>query len=221
MTEWGVGADTMGVAIDPGDFREAGRESGSLLVARWDADMSDWASKKFGGEGTGRQGFVPPNDKMFEQLGIRPYSVTMSDPRDHNLITTGGWDRILSLAAGLQSTGTYIGTGTRIGVGTATNAAASGQTDLQATTGPTARFFNLVTGNGVTSAGTAVRRLSFTATFATGDANFHWQEWGIDQATTGSGTGAASGVLLNRAVSDQGTKVSGQTWTATANLDFT
>jgi hypothetical protein len=69
--------------------------------------------------------------------------------------------------------------------------------------------------------GSVSRRLSFTATFATGDANFVWAEWGIDQATTGSGTGAASGILLNRAVSAQGTKVSGQTWTATAALDFT
>jgi hypothetical protein len=79
----------------------------------------------------------------------------------------------------------------------------------------------MVTGSGIIAAGTATQRLSFTATFATGDANFVWAEWGIDQGVAGSGTAAATTPLLNRAVSAQGTKVSGQTWTATAALDFT
>jgi hypothetical protein len=217
------GTDGMGLHVGMAPWQEGARESGGITVARWDNDMSDWASRRMGGEGTGRQGFIPPNDVMFHQLGIKPYSVTTSLPHEHNLFTTGGWDRILNLVAGAQTTGSYIGTGTRIGVGTASAAASATQTDLSATTGPTARFFNLVTGNGIvgTGTGSVARRLSFTATFATGDANFTWAEWGIDQATTGSGTGVASGILLNRAVSAQGTKVSGQTWTATAALDFT
>lgn len=221
MTETAFGIESMGVHVGAAPWHDGGREIGHLTVARWDAEQTDWASRHFGGEGTGREGFIPPNDVMFRQLKIAPYLVTTSKPEEHNLITTGGWNQVLSLGFGLIATGSYIGTGTRIGVGTATQAAASGDTNLIATTGPTARFFNLVTGNAVMAAGTAVRRASLTATFATGDANFAWQEWCIDQATTGSGTGAASGVMLNRAVSNQGTKVSGQTWTATANLDFT
>ena len=220
MSEIAFGADSMGVHVGVLPWVETGREVGHLVVARWDEHATDWVSRKLGGEGTGRDGFIPPNEVMFRQLGVKPYSVTMSDPREHNLITTGGWDRILSLAAGLGGT-SYASASCRIGVGTGTTSAASGDTNLAATTGPTARFFNLVTGNGVTSPGTAVRRLSFTATFATGDANFAWQEWCIDQGTVGSGTGATVGAMMNRAVSSQGTKVSGQTWTATANLDYT
>ena len=219
MSETAFGADAIGVHVGM-NWRDSGYEVGHITVMRWDAEQSDWASKKFGGAGTGQHGFVPPNEVMFHQLKVRPYSVTVSDPRDHNLLTTGGWDRILTLAIGGGGT-SYASASARIGVGTGTTAPASGNTDLVAATGPTGRFFNLVTGNGTTSAGTAVRRLSFTATFATGDANFHWQEWCIDQGTVGSGTGATVGTMMNRAVSDQGTKVSGQTWTATANLDFT
>ena len=221
MSEFGYAADSMGVRVGLAPWRETGHEEGHFTVRRWDAEQTDWASRKLGGEGTGRRGFVPVNDVVFRSLKIDPYSVTTSLPHEHNLITTGGWDRVLSLAAGLG--GATFGSATcRIWVGTGTAAASSGDVNLSAaTSGGTARFCNLVTGNGATSPGTAVRRLSFTATFATGDANFVWAEWAIDNGGTGSGTGAVTTPLLCHAISAQGTKVSGQTWTATANLDFT
>jgi hypothetical protein len=220
MSEIGFGTDGMGLHVGMAPWQEAGREAGHFTVARWDEDATSWASRKMGGETAGRQGFVPPNDVMFRQLGIKPYAVTTSLPHEHNLFTTGGWNRLLTLAiAGGGST--YASATCRIGVGTASAAASASQTDLSAATGPTGRFFNMVTGSGIIAAGTATQRLSFTATFATGDANFVWAEWGIDQGVAGSGTAAATATLLNRAVSAQGTKVSGQTWTATAALDFT
>jgi hypothetical protein len=222
MTEFGFGVDGMGMHVGMAPWQEAAREVGHFTVARWDNDMSDWASRKMGGEGTGQQGFVPPNDVMFHQLGIKPYSVTMSDPRtEHNLITTGGWNRALTLLIG--GGGSTLASGSaRIGVGTGTAAASINDVNLSAaTSGATARFWNMVTGSGIIAAGTATQRLSFTATFGTGDANFSWQEWAIDQGTVGSGTGAPTLVLFNHAISNQGSKVSGNTWTATCNLDFT
>jgi len=223
VTEFGFAFDSMGVhkgGLPPVlPWQEAGREMGHFTVARWDNEQTDWASRRLGGEGTGRRGFIPPNDVMFHQLKVSPYSVTTSDPRDHNLITLAGWQRILSLVVGGGGQ-VFDATHTRIGVGTATNAATTGQTDLSAITGSTARWFNMCTGVGVTAAGTATCRLSFTSTFATADANFAWQEWAIDQGTVGSGTGAATATLLNRAVSAQSTKNQGMTWTATANLDY-
>jgi hypothetical protein len=220
MTEIGFGTDGMGLHVGMAPWQESAREVGGIAVARWDEDATSWASRKMGGESAGRQGFVPPNDVMFRQLGIKPYSVTASLPHEHNLFTTGGWNRLLSLAIGAGGT-TFASASCRIGVGTASAAASASQNDLSAATGPTGRFFNMVTGSGIIAAGTATQRLSFTATFATGDANFVWAEWGIDQGVAGSGTAAATTPLLNRAVSAQGTKVSGQTWTATAALDFT
>lgn len=197
---------------------ESGREYGRLVVAKYDEDATEWASRRMGGEALGRKGFRQPSLLDFERFHIRPFEEVVSAC---NLITTAGWNRAIYLIAGLQTTGSYIGTACRIGVGTGTTAADKANTDLAAGTGTAGRWFNLVTGNGVTSAGTATERLSFTATFGTGDANFPnpWQEWGLDQATTGSGTGAATAVFFNRAVSNLGTK-SGGTWTATANFDF-
>lgn len=221
MTEMAFGRESMGVHVGVAPWLDAGREVGHLTVARWDAEQTEWASRKLGGEGTGEPGFVQPNDVMFRQLHVRPFSVTTSPPDEHNLITRAGYQRIFALMTGGGGT-TWASATCRIGVGTATQAAATGDTDLIAITGTAARWFNMVTGNGVTGAGTATCRLSFTSTFATGDANFPnpWQEWAIDMGAAGSGTGAATATLLNRAVSPQGSKVSGQTWTATANLDF-
>jgi hypothetical protein len=55
--------------------------------------------------------------------------------------------------------------------------------------------------------------------FGTADGNFAWQEWGIDigTATVSSGN-TVNAVLLNRKVASNGTKASGQTWTATATI---
>lgn len=45
--------------------------------------------------------------------------------------------------------------------------------------------------------------LTFRATFATGDANFAWNEWGVFNA-------ASAGVMLNRKVEALGTKTASQ-----------
>jgi hypothetical protein len=47
--------------------------------------------------------------------------------------------------------------------------------------------------------------VTYRATFGTGDANFAWNEWGLFNGATG-------GVMLNRVVEYNGTKLSGQTW---------
>ncbi len=201
---------------------ESGHEEGHLTVSRWDADANSWVSKRMGGEAIGRPGFIQPNEHMFRNYRVDPYSVTTSKPWEHNLITTGGWNRILNLAIGTGTGGgnaSWVSGTCRIGVGTATQAAASGDGDLVAATGVAGRFWQPVTGSGIVGTGTGYRRLSFTSTFDTASANIAWQEWGIDQGTT-TGTTASTAPLLNRAVSSQSTKFSGQTWTATAQLDF-
>ncbi len=200
-----------------GEAADSGREFGRLHVAKFDEEQTSWASLRLGGDYVGRAGFIQPTVLDFDRFRIRPYEQVVSAC---NLITTAGWQRSLNLIYGIQTTGAYGSATCRIGVGTGTTSAAVGNTDLAAATGPTGRFFQLATGNATFSAGTGTQRASITATFATGDANFAWQEWCIDQGTVGSGTGAAVAVMLNRAVSSQGTKTSGQTWTATAALDY-
>jgi len=196
---------------------DLGREKGTIVVQRWDDDQSSWVSRKLGGEGVGRRGFIQGNWPDFHRHGVRPYSVTEDTG---NLITTAGWDRILTRATGGSSTA-YASATTRIGVATGTAAAASGDVNFSATTTGTAnRWMQRVTGDGVVGTGTGVRRVSFVSTVGTGDGNIAWQEWGIDQGATND-AGAITAPLLNHAISAQGTKASGQTWTATALLDFT
>jgi hypothetical protein len=216
VTESARGSDLFG--IQAGLYvPEVGRERGTIIVQRWDGPASDWVSRRMGGEGTGQPGFRQPNWTDFHHYRVRPDSVTEDTS---NLITTAGWDRILTLAiaGGGQA---FDSTHTRIGVATGTAAAASGDTNFSATaTGTTNRWLQLVTGAGTVGTGTGVRRLSFVSTVGTADGNIAWAEWGIDQGTA-SNAAAITAPMLNHAISNQGTKASGQTWTATALLDFT
>jgi hypothetical protein len=215
VTERAHASETFGVGVTA-PLGETGRERGILVVRKYDQDMAAYVARKLGIPGPGQAGFRTLHDGDFAAHHVRPYETSESSS---NLLVTAGWDRILTLAIGGGGQA-YDSTHTRIGVGTATAAAASGDTSLTAT--GTAAVWSRVTGAGTVGTGTGVRRLSFVSTFGTGDANMAWAEWGIDQGTAaGVTTGAATAPLLNHAVSAQGTKASGQTWTATALLDFT
>lgn len=56
--------------------------------------------------------------------------------------------------------------------------------------------------------------VTFRSTMQPQEGNFAWQEWGIANALTG-------GVLFNRAVEYNGTKVTGQTWVFEVTLTVT
>jgi hypothetical protein len=132
-----------------------------------------------------------------------------------NLLTTAGIGRIVTLLN--AGTGNLITTTTaRVGVGNGVGTAAIGDTDLSAAAGSANRWFQTCT---VT---TPSNVLTFAATFASADGNFAWNEFGIDigTATVTSGN-TVNAVLLNHKTSiAQGTKASGQTWTATATVTF-
>jgi hypothetical protein len=97
-----------------------------------------------------------------------------------------------------------------IGVGDSATAHAVGQTDLQGTTNRLRKAMDATYPSG------AANVITFRSTFATGDANWAWNEWGIfNNSTTGSGT------MLSRKVESLGTKTNTQTWQFTATLTFT
>jgi len=81
------------------------------------------------------------------------------------------------------------------------------QTDLQAVTNKTYKAMD----TGYPTSGTD-QKATFKATFGSEDANYSWQEFVIKNST--------SLICLNRKVSNQGTKVSGQTWTLTVELSL-
>lgn len=159
-------------------------------------------------------GLVKPGPEDFARLGIDPYAVTQTTG---NLITNAGYSRIGNLFSNQGATQAADATHTRIGAGNGVTAVAYTDTDLSAAAGSTNRWFQLVSG-AFTIGGT--RTWSVSATFGTADGNFTWQEFGIDVGNTTSGNLVAA-LLLNHALSSQGTKASGQIWTATATITWT
>jgi hypothetical protein len=192
-----------------------------LMVERWDEDQTRWAHRRLGIEPTGR---------IFAALRVAPYSVTVEE--DCNLITaTGGWAAMLGSIAGTSIGTKFSATAGRIGVGTSSTAATGHDTYLGGDTGSssTTSYYSLCgAGPTITTTGSGanldVCTMVFTASFGSAIANFAWNEFGTDNAAA-SGVylnGLAGGpyVFLNHGISAQGTKTSGQTWTATETLTF-
>lgn len=114
-------------------------------------------------------------------------------------ITTAGRNFIASLITG---TGTLYNTANaHLAVGNGTTAFDAAHTDLQGAS----RFRRICT-----TASAATNVLTFVTTYATAEANFAWQEWGVFNHAT-------AGTMLTRRVENLGTKVSGS-WTFTVTI---
>lgn len=161
--------------------------------------------------------FVPRAE--IAKAGIKPYEVVESVG---NLLTTAGVTRIWNLTGAVGATQAYDNTHTRIGVGNTGNAAgseAAGDTDLAATAGSTNRWFNIVdAGAGTGGPIITTNQLKYVSTFATGNGNFAWNEWGIDNGTASANTVTAP--LLNHKIvsGGLGTKTSSASWAFTVTV---
>ena len=100
----------------------------------------------------------------------------------------------------------------RLGVGNAATAEAATQTDLSAAAGAANRQFKLMN---ATFPSRASQTESYQADFLTGEANFIWNEWCVDNGNATGTTVVAP--ILNRKVASLGTKATG-TWTLTSTL---
>jgi len=95
-----------------------------------------------------------------------------------------------------------------IGVGDSTTAFAAGQTDLQAATNKLRKAME------ATYPQVSTNQITFRSLFATGDANWAWEEWGVFNA-------ASSGTMMNRKVESLGTKTAAQSWQFTVTITLT
>lgn len=95
-----------------------------------------------------------------------------------------------------------------IGVGDSTAAFAATQTDLQAATNKMRKAMD----GGYPTQATNV--LTYRSTFATGDANWAWNEWGVFNGATGN-------TMFNRRQEALGTKANTQSWQFTVTLTLT
>ena len=120
-----------------------------------------------------------------------------------NCLLNAGITKIWNLTIGVDAAH-YASDNSEIGVGDSNIVVDATQTDLQAVTNKTWK--------GMESSYPAVsaQKVSFKAEFGASDANYHWKEFAVRQ------TGA--NVLLNRIVSDKGTKASGEVWVVTKEI---
>jgi len=118
-----------------------------------------------------------------------------------NMLLNEGIGEFLDLACGLGTPTAFSNANAYIGVGDSTTAESASQTDLQASTNKT---YKAMSASYPSRSGQTV---TWRAVFGSSDANYSWQ--GLWVANASSGTGKN----LNRKVSNQGTKASGQTWT--------
>lgn len=123
---------------------------------------------------------------------------------EHNILVNAGINLMESLLIGGGGT-VYSNANAYLGVGDSSTAAAAGQTDLQAATNKLRKAMN------ATYPTQGSQQVVFQSDFGSSEANFAWEEF----ATFND---ASAGTMLNRKVSAQGTKTSGQTWRLTMTI---
>lgn len=204
MTEATHASDSAGMAAVM-EASEKASWRARVRVDKFDDDQVAWVARE--------SGLAVPDGDTLVSL-VAPYEVV---EQAGNLVTTAGWTRLTSLMVAGGGQG-MTNTATRIGTGNSSTAAAIGQTDLQAAAGSANRWFQIMD---ATYPSVATNVLTAKSTFATGDGNFVWAEWGMDIGTPSVTSGnTVNATLVNRAVQALGTKASGS-WVITATITFT
>lgn len=173
------------------------------VCEKWDEDACEFARRKL---------YLPSDAEVvsaeLRRLKIRPDEIS-SVPG--NLLLNAGIQSMEDQLIG-ATTAPYNNTNCRIGVGNSATAEVATQTDLQAAAGGANRQFKLMN---ATFPSRATQVITFQSDFTTGEANFVWNEWGVDKGT-GTGT-TVTAPMLNRKVASLGTKATG-TWTLSGTL---
>lgn len=166
----------------------------------WDIDKWDFGDKAKEAEADMALGLS--KEALIEKYGAESY--LGKSHLDGNLLLNAGINVLTNLLAGGGGTA-FNNANARVGVGDSTTAEAASQTGLQAATNKTYQAMDA----SYPTYGTS-QQIVFRATFGTSAANYAWQEFTVDNGTTS----------LNRKVSAQGTKTSGQTWQVTITITF-
>jgi len=159
------------------------------------------------------------------ELGlVQPFEVV---EREGNLLVIGGasvqWQTLIGNGTGTagQALTFYNNANAYISVGDSSTAAADTQTELQAATNRTRKAMDATYPQHTDTTGTAgSKSIVFRSTFATTDANYAWQEWGIFNGAGTGGPPTTGGRMLNRKVESLGTKTSAATWVLTITLSL-
>lgn len=153
--------------------------------------------------------------RILRALGLTP----KVEEAEGNLLMFGGASLLIEYSLGngtttADQTLTYLSNArAALAVGDSSTAASGTQTDLQAATNKLRKAMDATypLHTDGTSSGNA--SWSLRSTFATGDANYVWNEWAVHNSVT-----AATGRMLNRKVESLGTKTSAAAWVFTVTL---
>ena len=126
---------------------------------------------------------------------------------DGNVLLNEGITVLQALLIGGAGTA-YSNANAYLGVGDSNTAEAASQTGLQAASNKTYKAME------ASYPSTASQTTTWRAVFGSTDANYAWEEFTLVNASTDTGDN------LNRKVSSQGTKASGQTWTLDLAITF-
>ena len=135
-----------------------------------------------------------------------------------NALMASGASFLWQCAMGAGGAGTLLylnTTNAALGVGDSTTAATRTQTDLAAATNKLRKVATSVANTDVAPPGVVgvQDRLTVVTSFATGEANWVWNEWALFNSPT-------AGRMINRRVAALGTKTTG-TWQLTITIDLT
>lgn len=132
--------------------------------------------------------------------------------REGNLLLIGGasalWQRLIG--TGVTA---FDNSNAHLGVGNSSTAAADSQTDLQGASKTRKAMDATYPQHTDSTSSAGAKSIVFKSTFATGDANHAWDEWGVFNASS-------AGRMLNRKVEALGTKTSAATWALTVTLSL-
>lgn len=123
-----------------------------------------------------------------------------------NLLLNEGINELWTLVAGGGGTA-FSNANAYLAVGDSTTSESASQTDLQAASNKLYKAMDV----SYPTYGTS-QQIVFRSTFGSSDANFSWQEFSVANGSSGTAKN------LNRKVSNQGTKLSGQSWQLTLTI---
>lgn len=170
--------------------------------------------EKFHARDIERAGLVNPTHDEMLKYGLKPYE-RVETPK--NVLCTAGITRMLNLLIGAGGQA-YTNSYTRIGVGNTGNSAGT-ETAADTDMAGASKYYQTADS---TFPSVATNVLTVKSTFPTGQGNFAWNEWGIDQGGAGSNTSNSTVVapLLNHKIvsGGLGTKTSSSSWAFTVTI---
>lgn len=129
-------------------------------------------------------------------------------------MTTHGLHDLVDRLIKLRDTTNTLPEYKYIGVGNNSTAFVDTQTDLQASSGATNQIRKVMDSGYPKLKDGTKNVVQCQTTFQKTEANFEWREWGIFNAQS-------NGVMLNRVVQNNSTKLNNQVWVLAIELTFT